>query len=83
MRYQEKAKILILTQYCSYLQEALHVLQQVQATVAAVVLQRDLTESPANAFTGKTSSASFPNLPFHLQVPEGWVQVTFTGKLQQ
>ena len=53
-----------------YLQEALGVLQQVQATVAAVVLERNPTVGAPHAVEREQTRRPPPDLPLHLQVAE-------------
>lgn len=52
----------------AYLQEALGVLQQVQATVAAVVLLRDPAVGAPHAVRRELTRRPPPDLPLHLQV---------------
>lgn len=53
-----------------YLQEALHVLQQVQTTVAAVVLLRNPTVGAPHVVRREQTGRRPPDLPLHLQVAE-------------
>lgn len=53
---------------CVYLQEAVSVLQQVESTVAAVVLLRDSTAAALHTVGGEETRCTPPHLPLHLQV---------------
>lgn len=53
-----------------YLQEALDVLQQVEPTVAAVVLQRDSAGGAPHGVRGEEPGRGPADLPLHLQVAE-------------
>lgn len=55
---------------CAYLQEALGVLQQVQAAVAAVVLLRNPTVGAPHGVWREEARRSPADLPLHLQVAE-------------
>lgn len=57
-------------QHCgaTYLQEALGVLQQVEAAVAAVVLLGDPAAGALHGVGGEEAGSPPPHLPLHLQV---------------
>lgn len=58
----------ILPQVRAYLQEALGVLQQVESTVAAVVLLRNSAVGAPHAVGREETRRPPPDLPLHLQV---------------
>lgn len=53
----------------SHLEEALHILQNVDSTVTEVVLLRHMWARTLCLVPPKTPPTSFPHLPLHLQVP--------------
>ena len=68
---------------CAYLQEALGVLQQVQPTVAAVVLLRNPTIGAPHGVWREETRRSAADLPLHLQVAGERKQFTNNQTLTQ
>lgn len=54
----------------SHLEEALHILQDVNATVAVVILLRHAWAGALHHILPETPLSPFTHLPLHLQVPK-------------
>lgn len=65
-----KTKVIMGSDVCVYLKEALGILQEIQTTVAAVVLLRNSTVGAPHRVLCKQTRCPPADLPLHLQVAE-------------